>query len=361
MNAWPLLVTSDGSPTLVHPGHGEACHSRTGAWTEARERYARACRLRERARELAEDGEREFRLLDVGTGLGLNLAAAIEALDGTGLTLDAVSLELESSVIERTLLLARAGELHASSPAELVRAHAPVLDALGRVLAARERAPGRGARVWGAPEGVEAERVAPTRVAPELASPAHASDEQASAERVPPERVAMGDGRLLLLLGDGRVTLPALPRELRFDAVFLDAFSPGVDGALWQPAFLAELARRMAPGAILSTYSVSLSVRAGLAAPVLLHRAREPRALGSSPRRASHRRSAPRMHVFALMGLQEWWPILLIALLLFGGSKLPQLARAMGSSVNEFKQGMAKGMHDKEPTEKPAETPTKGN
>ena len=35
--------------------------------------------------------------------------------------------------------------------------------------------------------------------------------------------------------------------------------------------------------------------------------------------------------------------ILLLALLLFGAKKLPELARSMGSSVNEFKKGMAEG------------------
>jgi sec-independent protein translocase protein TatA len=54
----------------------------------------------------------------------------------------------------------------------------------------------------------------------------------------------------------------------------------------------------------------------------------------------------------ALMGLQEMWPILLIVLVLFGGSKLPSLARAMGSSVNEFKKGMSNGMPEKEAAER---------
>ena len=46
------------------------------------------------------------------------------------------------------------------------------------------------------------------------------------------------------------------------------------------------------------------------------------------------------------MGMQEWWPILIIVLLLFGARKLPDLARSLGSSVNEFKKGMSEGAKD---------------
>ncbi len=46
------------------------------------------------------------------------------------------------------------------------------------------------------------------------------------------------------------------------------------------------------------------------------------------------------MSALAMISLHEMWPILLIALLLFGGTKLPQLARAAGSSISQFKRGL---------------------
>ena len=48
----------------------------------------------------------------------------------------------------------------------------------------------------------------------------------------------------------------------------------------------------------------------------------------------------------AVFGMPEWIPILIIVVLLFGAKKLPELARSMGSSVNEFKKGMAEGEKD---------------
>ena len=46
------------------------------------------------------------------------------------------------------------------------------------------------------------------------------------------------------------------------------------------------------------------------------------------------------MLTFAALGPTEWIMILVIVVLLFGAKKLPELARSLGSSVNEFKKGM---------------------
>lgn len=43
----------------------------------------------------------------------------------------------------------------------------------------------------------------------------------------------------------------------------------------------------------------------------------------------------------AIPSISELWPILLIVVVLFGAKKLPELARAMGSSVNQFKKGLS--------------------
>ncbi|MEZ5979541.1 MAG: twin-arginine translocase TatA/TatE family subunit [Planctomycetota bacterium] len=49
------------------------------------------------------------------------------------------------------------------------------------------------------------------------------------------------------------------------------------------------------------------------------------------------------MPLLALFGPTELWIILGVVVLLFGASKLPQLARSAGSSINQFKKGLKEG------------------
>jgi len=55
------------------------------------------------------------------------------------------------------------------------------------------------------------------------------------------------------------------------------------------------------------------------------------------------------------MGISEWLVILVVVLLLFGGKKIPELMKGLGTGVREFKEA-AKG-EDKTPeTKKEEET-----
>ena len=213
---WRPVATADGSWTLGHGGHGETCHSRSGAALQARERYAGGAALAERAAALRARGATSLALLDVGSGLGLNLAAALEAVERAGLALDALSLELDPGVLRATLELARERPGLAGA---LEPCHARVRAAFARAL-----------------------------------------DDPAAGER----GLDLAPGRLRLWIGDARERIAALDAGERFDAVFLDGFSPRVDASLWEPAFLARVARAIAPGGRLATYSAAVPVRVAL-------------------------------------------------------------------------------------------------
>ena len=54
------------------------------------------------------------------------------------------------------------------------------------------------------------------------------------------------------------------------------------------------------------------------------------------------------------MGAQELMVILVIVLVLFGGSKLPDLAKSLGKSMKEFKKGIASEDEEQAPKVQPA-------
>jgi len=49
----------------------------------------------------------------------------------------------------------------------------------------------------------------------------------------------------------------------------------------------------------------------------------------------------------------EWIIVLVIVLLVFGGSQLPKLAKNLGKAQKEFKDGLSEGLDDTAATEKP--------
>lgn len=65
------------------------------------------------------------------------------------------------------------------------------------------------------------------------------------------------------------------------------------------------------------------------------------------------------MAIFGLPGGAEIWIILIIALLIFGPTQLPKLAKMFGKSAKSLKEGMEGKLEDDD--EKPAKKDTSDN
>lgn len=242
---WTPVPTADGSITFASPRHGQLCHSKAGAWTETKERYVDPCRIVRRCKEFAARGE-SLRLLDLGTGAGWNVVGALWALEQARAVDPRSALEIwtfeESLGVLQAALAAPTDQV----PREAASAHATWIALLRDLLG---------------PSG---------------------SSPEASSDREVPFQVRRPGLVLNLLLGDARRTLAKIPRDLLFDACFFDAFSPGVDPPLWESGFLRAVGERLAPGALLSTYTASLEIRARLVHDAGLQVGRGPRACGKS-------------------------------------------------------------------------------
>jgi sec-independent protein translocase protein TatA len=59
------------------------------------------------------------------------------------------------------------------------------------------------------------------------------------------------------------------------------------------------------------------------------------------------------------LGFPEMMVILVIALIIFGPNKLPQLGEGLGKAIKNFKQGMREGTEEKQEAKK-IEPPAKG-
>tara|TARA_B100000686_G_scaffold274393_1_gene292430 strand:- start:156 stop:353 length:198 start_codon:yes stop_codon:yes gene_type:complete len=65
------------------------------------------------------------------------------------------------------------------------------------------------------------------------------------------------------------------------------------------------------------------------------------------------------MNILAAFGSGEIWIVLIVALVLFGGSQLPKLARNLGRAQKELQQGMSEGDDGRTNSDESSEDNTK--
>lgn len=248
------LETSDGSRTLHSDRYAQTYRSLHGALTESRHVFLEGSGVAERLR-----AGRSTAVLEVGFGTGLNFLVTARAWE---------------------LLEGHAGPDRSAAPER----SAPAMDV--------------GARPVGANSPVGLSYTALENELPPLARLAALGYEELLAPSVVPRRLlswlaslgeppAPGAHRLALFpdradsAGLGRASAPSPGAELelvigdalsfdpgrrRFDAVYLDPFSPKANPAMWTGEFLTRLARALSPGGRLVSYSVSGEVRRALGA-----------------------------------------------------------------------------------------------
>jgi len=79
-------------------------------------------------------------------------------------------------------------------------------------------------------------------------------------------RWAWADGHLTLELHVADVQTALASIDTRFDAVYLDGFSPALNPEMWSDATLTAVAQLCQPGTVLATYTVAGAVRRRLTA-----------------------------------------------------------------------------------------------
>lgn len=117
--------------------------------------------------------------------------------------------------------------------------------------------------------GFEAHPLAPSDMAralgafPEIAEEARALASAWAEARGSVRRLSLPGLDAQVLVGDARQTVPAW--DGRADAWFLDGFAPARNPEMWEPALLAAVAARLAPGGRAASFTSAGHVRRSLA------------------------------------------------------------------------------------------------
>ncbi len=206
------VITVDGTQTFFNFEYNEAYHStKAGAYTESLYKFTLPCKVDKLSKE-----KDEINILDVGFGLGYNVAVAIKVAreNNPDVKINIISIEKDPFFIDRI----KSMEI------------------------------------------------------PEILT-----DEYNIIKNLQPSKIKIneryyntytyleGNLNLLVIVGEGREIIYNLSKEnYKFDAVFYDPFSPKVNTEMWTLDLFKVVKNLMTEKAILATYSASLPVRKGL-------------------------------------------------------------------------------------------------
>lgn len=213
-----VIQTADGSPTLFSKRYNESFHSTFGAATESRYVFLETSGVSKRL-----ESGLPTRVLEIGFGLGLNALLSCDAAIASNTPLDFHSFEHDYSVCELNQRVDFAQLLQKPELAGVLQTHLRNVAQLG------------------------------------------------NAAKTPCTVVEFAaDVTLNVHWRDATDTATATDTDLRplgkFDAIYLDAFSPDNNPECWSLDFFERLKPLMAPHAKLSTYCVKGSVRRALIA-----------------------------------------------------------------------------------------------
>lgn len=207
LGSWKLVTTQDGSQTLWSEHFQEQCHSHAGARAETQYQFIEGCHIRQKAKQ------GPLNILDVGHGPGWGVIETFQSLDSDPLLfpIHLISLEIAPELLEF------AKSYFSDKNWRQFPKHAD-LQIVSK---------------WDEGTWLMAQK---------------------------------GPHTLSILLGDATKLLPLFLsiHELKFHAIYQDAFSPKKNEALWNVEWFSLLKKWASPDCILSTYSASSLVQKNL-------------------------------------------------------------------------------------------------
>ncbi len=220
----PVILTPDGSKTALNERFGEAYGSRHGAAAQAQHVFVGGTET---------DLHPQPKVLEIGFGVGVNLRATLAATARAQAPLQYIAYEFDPVSVE-VLRAVSAGDEAAEHPAWLA-----LLEAWPKAASTRQT--------------LIVQTIVQTLAAPITTATQAATQAQPVSISIHFQDVLNAN----------------LPQNWA-SALYLDGFSPSRNPEVWTPEFVSRLAKALAVGGILGTYSAAGHVRRALAAAGLI-------------------------------------------------------------------------------------------